>query len=168
MAINYTLVPRSSSLKDADAPWRVFAVAQSTRTVTLREIAQHLARHNSPFSEGTIIGLLTDANRCILEHLTQGARVELDEFGTFYTTLHGRGARSADEFTTDLIDDVCIRWKPSRETKFKINGAHLEYVINRADMRQLKKRTKQELDEEIAASRQQNADGEIANLQQQD
>ena len=74
MAIKYSYVPRSSNLSDADAKWLIYAAAQSTETINLQQIARHLSSHNSPFSEGTIIGLLTDFQKCIVEHLKRGAR----------------------------------------------------------------------------------------------
>ena len=154
MAIKYSYVPRSSSLKDADAPWLIYAAAQSTQTITLQQIAHHLSSHNSVFSTGTIIGLLTDFQHCIVEFLEQGARVDLDVLGAFYTTLRGRGAVSAEEFSTDLIDRINIRWKPSKEMEKRIQRTRLELVPNRAQQRKAKKKMEAKVNEEMEADRQ--------------
>ena len=157
MAIKYSYVPRSSSLKDADAPWLIYAAAQSTQTITLQQIARHLSSHNSVFSTGTIIGLLTDFQRCIIEMLEQGARVDLDMLGAFYTTLQGRGAVSAEEFSPDLVDRINIRWKPSKEMQKRIQHTRLELVPNRAEQRKAKRKMSEMANEEIEADRQRRA-----------
>ena len=80
----------------------------------MRDIAQHIAEHNSVFSEGTILGLLTDAGKCILENLKAGNRVDLWDLGTFYVTLSCEGAATAEDFNTSLINHVNLRWKTSK------------------------------------------------------
>ncbi|MBR1789591.1 MAG: hypothetical protein IJ762_10470 [Bacteroidaceae bacterium] len=154
MSIKYSLLPRSSSPRDDQAPRLVYAAAQSTETVGLRQLAHHLASHHSVFSEGTIIGLLTDFQRCILEQLQSGARVDLEVLGAFYTTLQGRGAKSAEEFTPDLVDRINIRWRPSHEMEQAIQRTPLEFVLNRAEQRAQRKRNLAELNQEVEESRQ--------------
>lgn len=153
MAINYTLVPITTNARDKNARWTVHAAAQSTKTVTTRDIAKHLAGHNSPFSVGTIIGLLEDAQKCIFEHLQDGARVNLDTLGAFYTTLKSRGAMTSGEFTDDYIEHINLRWRPSKQMERDIQHTPLRLVPNRADMRKAKKESVEKLDEELAASK---------------
>ena len=140
MAIKYSLLPRSSSPRNDKAPRLIYAAAQSTETVSIQQIAHHLASHNSVFSEGTILGLLTDLQKCVLEQLMRGARVNMEGLGSFYTTLQGRGAASSEEFTTDLIDRINIRWRPSPEMEKTIQRTPLEFVVNRASQRKTKKK----------------------------
>ena len=153
MSIKYSLLLRSSNPRDDHAPRLVYAAAQSTKTVSLKQIARHLAAHHSVFSEGTIIGLLTDFQRCILEQLQNGARVDLEVLGAFYTTLQGRGAGDAEEFTPDLVDRINIRWRPSREMERAIQRTPLEFVSNRAHQRALRKRSLAELNRTLEESR---------------
>ena len=154
MSIKYSILPRSSSPRDDNAPRLIYAAAQSTQTITLQQIAHHLSTHNSVFSAGTIIGLLTDFQHCIIEMLEQGARVDLDMLGAFYTTLQGRGAVSAEEFSTDLIDRINIRWKPSKEMEKRIRRTRLELVPNRAQQRKARKKMEAQMNEELNADRQ--------------
>lgn len=153
MSIRYSLLPRSSSPRDDKAPRLIYAAAQSTETIGLRAIAHHLASHNSVFSEGTIIGLLTDFQHCILEQLQRGARVDLEVLGAFYTTLQGRGAKSYEEFTPDLIDRVNIRWRPSREMEQAIQDTPLVHTINRASQRQAKMKMSQVMNQQLEEDR---------------
>ena len=152
MAIRYSLLPRNSNLSEKDAPWQVYAAAQSTEVVTLQKIARHLSSHNSVFSEGTIIGLLTDFQKCIVEQLKNGARVDLGELGAFYTTLRGKGAPSSEEFTTDLVEHIQVRWRVSKEMDKAMQHTKLVQVATRAKMRQAKKEMIQKTNEEIEAS----------------
>ncbi|MBQ6190543.1 MAG: hypothetical protein IJK45_10270 [Bacteroidaceae bacterium] len=140
MAINYALVPITTNARDKNAAWTIHAAAQSTETVTTRDIAEHLASHHSPFSVGTIIGLLEDAQRCIMEHLRAGARVDLDTLGAFYTTVTSRGTTCSEDFTDDCITRINLRWKPSRQMKKNIQNTPLRLVPNRAEQRKAKKK----------------------------
>ena len=54
----------------------------------IREMAQHMAEHNTPFSAGTIEGILTDFSKCIREQLLNGNSVKIDNLAIFKITLH--------------------------------------------------------------------------------
>ena len=154
MAIKYSYVPRSSNLSDADAKWLIYAAAQSTETINLQQIARHLSSHNSPFSEGTIIGLLTDFQKCIVEHLKRGARVDLGVLGAFYTTLTGRGAATVEEFSPSLIDHINVRWRASKEMERDLQRTPLKLIPNRAEQRKIRRKQNELLRQQVEASRQ--------------
>lgn len=154
MAINYSYVPITTNARDKNAKWKLFGRVQSTGTVTTRDIAAHLASHNSVFSEGTIIGLLQDAHRCIVEHLQKGAYVNLDDLGTFYPTLRCRGADTVEEFTQDNIECVKIRWKASKRMETAMQRVPLNLVPSRADQRKAKKTMGEQMNQEIAESKE--------------
>lgn len=54
----------------------------------IHEMAKHMAEHNTPFSAGTIEGILTDFSKCIREQLLNGNSVKIDNLGIFKITLH--------------------------------------------------------------------------------
>lgn len=145
MPINYSLMRRSTAPHDPNAPWLIYASAQRRHTVRTRDIAQHLADHGSPFSVGTIIGLLQDAQKCIAEHLADGDRVDLDDLGAFFTTLSSTGVPTVEEFSTDLIRRINLRWQPSKEMKKRVAQAELTEVATRPTMRRMMKEEKQQL-----------------------
>ncbi len=76
-----------------------YARAYHEETVTLNELAQHMAEHNSPFSYGTIKGVLTDMVSCIRELLLQSKKVKLDNLAIFSLSLHSTGAESVEKFS---------------------------------------------------------------------
>lgn len=57
----------------------------------IHEMAQHMAEHNTPFSAGTIEGILTDFSKCIREQLLNGNSVKIDDLAIFKISVHSRG-----------------------------------------------------------------------------
>ena len=71
-----------------------------SETVDLDELADHMHGHNSPFSAGTIKGILIDAVTHIKELLLMGKNVKLDNLAIFYISIKNKmGAEKADDFT---------------------------------------------------------------------
>ena len=54
-------------------------------------LAKHMAEHNTPFSPGTIAGILTDAAYCIREQTLNGKTVKIDNLAIFKCTVEGNG-----------------------------------------------------------------------------
>ena len=154
MAIDYSFVVRLASIYGRTKKKLVYATAQRRQTLTTRDIAKHISSHNSVFSEGTIIGLLQDAQRCIMEHLIAGDRVNLDDLGAFYTSISSRGAESAEEFDVSLIKSVNLRWKPSKRMTEAMKGVELRPVATRAEQRKAKKKMATIANQDVQVSRQ--------------
>ena len=154
MSIAYSLMPRKDDPRAANPRWKIYATAQRRETVTLEKLANHIASHNSVYSRGVIVGLLMDFERCVLEELKNGNRVDLGELGAFFVTLSGRGADSAEEFSTDLIDHINVRWRCSKSMDVAMQRTHLHEVINRAAQRRYKKETLAELTQAVEDSKQ--------------
>lgn len=104
------------------------------RTVTDESIdtiglAEHMASHNSPYSEGVIKGVLTDMIKCIKELVLDGKSVKLDDLAIFSCGMRCSPADSASEFSVsgnvkgyifvlallaDLLIQTSTRWFSSR------------------------------------------------------
>lgn len=71
----------------------------------LTKLAQHMADHNTNFSRGQILAILTDIVGCIKELCLEGKKVKLDNFGFFYPSIRSKGALSEKEFSafSDII-----------------------------------------------------------------
>ena len=61
---------------------KAYGAAQVNEVLDFDAFCQHLADHNSPYSKGSIRGILTDAVACI------GVWVELYEASPFYMVVH--------------------------------------------------------------------------------
>ena len=80
-----------------------YAKAVTTETVDLDGLAQHMATHNTPYSQGCIKGVLRDMADCIKELLIEGKSVKLDELAIFSVGIVCKGADTAAEFTASNI-----------------------------------------------------------------
>ena len=52
-------------------------------TVTIDKLAKHMAEHNTPFSAGTVAGVLKDMVGCIRELTLMGNTVKIDNLAIF-------------------------------------------------------------------------------------
>ena len=88
-----------SKLKDSMSYGKWYARIVSTETMSLDGLADHMRSHNTPYSAGTIKGILEDAVNCIRELLLDGKRVQLDGLASFgLSIIHTYGAGTADAF----------------------------------------------------------------------
>ena len=97
-----------SQLKDSPSYGKYYARIVSTGTYDVKGLAEHMAKHNTPFSPGTITGILTDAIACIKELALDGKRVTLDGLLSIGLSIsHKMGVDSADEFSiAKCVDKV--------------------------------------------------------------
>lgn len=68
--------------------WYVRSVTQ--QMLGIHEMAQHMEEHHTPFSAGTIEGLLTDFVKCIREQLLNGNSVKIDDLAIFKLSMESR------------------------------------------------------------------------------
>ncbi len=86
-------------------------------TVDTDGLARHMASHNSPFSIGSIKGLLTDAVSCIRELVCDGKNVKLEDLAIFSVGLDTTPAPSREEFSVaNNIKGVKFRARATGET----------------------------------------------------
>ena len=97
-----------SQLKDSPSFGKFYARIISDGTVDVKGLAEHMAKHNTPFSPGTITGIITDAIACIKELALDGKRITLDGLVSIGLSItHKMGAASADEFSVaKCVDKV--------------------------------------------------------------
>ena len=61
------------------------------QTLNIHDMARHMAEHNTPFSEGTIEGILRDFVRCTREQTLMGNTVKVDDLAIFKVSVIGNG-----------------------------------------------------------------------------
>ncbi len=109
-----------------------YGTAQVHEVLDLDDFCKHIADHNSPFSKGTIKGILTDAVSCLREQMLAGNKVKLGDLGDFHVELDTEGAVTTDDFSTNNIKDVNIRWTPSGKFKHLRQEATFQLVPSRS------------------------------------
>lgn len=149
MAVNYSLVARVVNPNEKEQEKKIYPVAQMVKQVTLRDIAEHIHQHGSPFSVGTIVGLLLDAVSCMTENLKEGNRVDMDTLGDFYLTLTSEGADDATKFSPSMIKHVNLRWRTSADMEHALQNVSFNYMPTLDKLAEVKRVSKQALNAEL-------------------
>ena len=55
--------------------------------MTIQDMARHMAEHNTVFSEGSILGVLTDFVKCVREMVLMGNTVKIENLAIFKATV---------------------------------------------------------------------------------
>ena len=71
------------------------------QTMGIHEMAVHMAEHNTPFSEGTIEGILRDFVKCVREQTLNGNTVKVDNLAIFKVSVIGNGCKELYDATLD-------------------------------------------------------------------
>ncbi|MCR5362251.1 MAG: DNA-binding protein [Bacteroidales bacterium] len=95
-SIKYKIYKNSSSAGVKD---KYYARAFHDETICLEELAEHMSSHNTPYSKGTIHGVLKDMVSCVRELLLDSKKVKLDDLAIFSLGLQSKPADSPSEFT---------------------------------------------------------------------
>ena len=77
--------------QDSEQYGRYYAYADNEKPITLDGLADHMAEHNTPFSSGTITGILKDACKCIRHLILAGQPVKLDGLAIFSAHIENKG-----------------------------------------------------------------------------
>ena len=132
--INYSIYIASSKpgTKKADTTdTKAYGASQMNEKVSFDQFCKHIADHNSPFSKGTIQGILTDAVACLKEQLLAGNRVVLGDLGTFSVELSTKAAKTTDDFNANNIEAVNVNWLPGKPFKNLRDEATFQLVPSR-------------------------------------
>lgn len=140
----YSLTARLSNPSDKNSEIRVYPIAQRNETVALSQLAYHIHEHNSQFSQGTIVGILTDLVDCIKEQLCAGNFVLLDGLARIYYTYSSEGAEKAEEFTSALITKVNLRAEIDDSFEAELNNAARFLFVPSRDEQEKAKRLQKE------------------------
>jgi len=72
-------------MNKGEKKWYVRPVQKET--FGIKEMAKHMEEHNTPFSAGTIEGILTDFVKCIREQILNGNTVKIDDLAIFKVSV---------------------------------------------------------------------------------
>lgn len=118
MAINYSIAIMGTTPGTKKAQileTKAYGSAQCSDIIDLNEFAKHVKNHGSVYSRGNIKGVICDAVDCLRHLLLDGKRIKFGELGTFHVELKTEGAATAEEFSTDNIKAVNVRWTPGKD-----------------------------------------------------
>ncbi len=79
----------NNSSSSAYGKW--FSRVEYKKTMSIDDMAQHMAEHNTPFTAGTIAGILKDFVSCTREQCLNGNTVKIDNLAIFKCSVQGNG-----------------------------------------------------------------------------
>ena len=88
---------QNTNQKIAEACGKWFPRVVSDETIGLEGLAAHMASHNTPYSKGAILGMLTDAAACTKELLLLGKNVKFADIAIFSLGLKVKGGAPTKE-----------------------------------------------------------------------
>ena len=123
---------QNTNEKIVEAYQKWFPRVVATETIDLEGLAEHMAAHNSPYSKGVILGLLTDAASCTKELLLQGKNVKFADIAIFSLGLIVKGGAPTKEdwSVAKYIKGLRLRARGTGELKTK----NLDTTIKRLDL----------------------------------
>ena len=88
---------QNTNKKIAEAYGKWFPRVVADETIGLEGLAAHMASHNTPYSKGAILGMLTDAAACTKELLLLGKNVKFADIAIFSLGLKVKGGAPTKE-----------------------------------------------------------------------
>lgn len=83
-----------------------YATAVSDREMTFEDFVTHISEHNSPYSRGTIHGVLMDTLDCLKHLILDGKSVRFSDLGLFSIGMTSRGEVSKEKVTAASVQGV--------------------------------------------------------------
>lgn len=83
-----------------------YAIAVTDRVMSFEDFVTHIADHGSPFSRGTVHGVLMDTLDCLQECILDGKSVRLGELGLFSIGMTSKAEDTKDKVTAQSIEGV--------------------------------------------------------------
>ena len=68
-------------------------------TLSLNDMAEHIMKHGSVYTEDVVIGVITKLKTCLQEMLADGYKVKLDGIGTLYPVCTSEGVADAKDYS---------------------------------------------------------------------
>ena len=73
-------------------------------TMSLNDMAEHIMKHGTVYTEDVVIGVITKLKSCMQEMLSDGYKVKLDGIGTLYPKVTSKGVADAKDYSAQ--DDI--------------------------------------------------------------
>ncbi len=116
---------------NAEETKKAYAKLQLTGVVSINELAEHITDHNSVYSKGTIVGILTELSVCMRELILQGYKIDLGDIGTFAPSISSTGIEKKEEFSAQNITMMAVNFQAGKAFEQLRRDAEFEKTITR-------------------------------------
>ena len=124
MAVHVKLI--KNNIKISNSYGKYFAKAVSQGEITLDEIGKEICK-NSSFSEGTVLGVVTELQDTMKEKLREGQTVVLPGIGRFSLRVESIGVNNPKDFNIRRhITRIVCGFLPAGR---RIQGRHILYDL---------------------------------------
>ena len=104
--LKYRKVSRTPQVGKDAGKKKFYATAVQDRTMEFEDFVTHISEHNSPYSRGTVHGVLMDTLDCLQELILDGKSVRFADLGLFSIGMTSRGEENAEKVNASSITGV--------------------------------------------------------------
>ena len=99
-------------------------------TLRLADMAEHIMKHGSVYTEDVVIGVITKLKTCMQEMLADGYKVKLDGIGTLYPVLTSQGVADAKDFSAqENITRLGVAFLADQSKKSTYKAAAISVLV---------------------------------------
>ena len=91
---------------------KLYARVSYKQTMSVQDMAHHMAEHNTMFSEGSITGILIDFVKCVREQVLMGNTVKIDNLAIFKATVEANALETLYDAEQDKVASATIGTLP--------------------------------------------------------
>ena len=112
--IKYRKVKRTPQTGENAGKGLWYATVVTDREMNFEEFVDHISSHNSPYSRGTVHGVMMDMLDCLKELILDGKSVRLGDLGLFSIGMSSRGEVSRDKVTSASVEGIHLLVKNTK------------------------------------------------------
>ena len=137
--IKYRKVQRTPQTGENAGKELWYATVVTDREMNLEEFVDHISSHNSPYSRGTVHGVMMDMLDCLKELILDGKSVRLGDLGLFSIGMKSHGELTKEKVSAASVEDIHLivrntrSWSNSELKKLCKITAYDNYGIEDAD-----------------------------------
>ena len=134
--LKYRKVQRTPQTGENAGKKKWYATSVTDREVDFEGFVSHISDHGSPYSRGTIHGVLMDALDHLQELILDGKSVRLSDLGLFSIGMTSRGEETREKVTAASVQGVHLivrntkNWSNAELKKLTKIVAYDEYVAS--------------------------------------
>ena len=112
--IKYRKIKRTPQTGENAGKELWYATVVTDREMNFEEFVDHISSHNSPYSRGTVHGVMMDMLDCLKELILDDKSVRLGDLGLFSIGMSSRGEVSRDKVTSASVEGIHLLVKNTK------------------------------------------------------
>ena len=105
-------VSKVTETSESEQAGKLYARVDYKQSLSVQDMARHMAEHNTAFSEGLITGILIDFVKCVREQVLNGNTVKIDNLAIFKATVEANALETLYDADADKTAQAVIGTLP--------------------------------------------------------